>query len=43
MTKDRNMFGLFGLAALFCVVINVAALAGGVWIVVKVLQWTGVL
>jgi len=38
-----KLFGAWGAMAVAAIVINLALLAGAVWLVVKVLQWTGVL
>ena len=38
-----KLFGAWGVMALVAVIANLALLAAAVWLVVKVLQWTGVL
>lgn len=39
----KKLVGIYGIAALIALVVNGALLAGAVWLVVKVLQWTNIL
>lgn len=39
----KKMIGAYGVMVVLTVLINAVLLAGAVWLVVKVLQWTGVL
>ena len=43
MESETGFWCKFGALGLLILAINIAALAGCVWIVVKVLQWTGVI
>ena len=38
-----KLIGAWGAMAVVALLVNLALLAGAVWLVVKVLQWTGVL
>lgn len=42
MTPGK-LFGAWGVMAVGAIIVNLAFLAVAVWLVVKVLQWTGVL
>jgi len=44
--KDWNLNQLLGLGAawiVFAIVVNAAFIGGTIWLIVKVLQWTGVI
>jgi len=43
MMNLKQLVGAYGVMAVIALVINGALLAGAVWLVVKVLKWTGVL
>jgi len=43
MMSIKKMVVGWGIMAVVFLIINAAILAGAVWLVVKVLQWTGVL
>lgn len=38
-----NKYTIVGIAYVAVIIVNLAPLAGAVWVVVKVLQWTGVI
>ena len=38
-----NKYTILGIAYVAVILVNLAILAGAVWVVVKVLQWTGVI
>ena len=43
MMTFKKMVGAWGIMAVVALIVNAAILVGAVWLVVKVLQWTGVL
>jgi hypothetical protein len=39
----KKLIAAYGIMAVIVIAVNLAILAAAVWLVVKVLQWTGVL
>lgn len=41
--NPKRLFATWGIMTIAAVILNLAILGGAVWVVVKVLKWTGVL